>query len=109
MFSRTVFSHRQRQRSITNGSNFMGVGLLSRQSYAHPPNIPPMTERNSTRRVRVGNVTVGDHQPIVVQSMCATHTQDVEATAAQAEALREAGAGIVRIAVDSRKDVQALA
>ena len=68
-----------------------------------------MTERNPTRRVAIGNVAVGDGNPIVVQSMCATHTQDVEATSAQAEALREAGAGIVRIAVDSRKDVQALA
>ena len=68
-----------------------------------------MTERNPTRRVAIGNVAVGDGNPIVVQSMCATHTQDVEATSAQAEALREAGAGIVRIAVDSRKDVEALA
>ena len=68
-----------------------------------------MRERNPTRRVRIGNVQVGDGHPIVVQSMCATHTQHVEATAAQAEALREAGAGIVRIAVDSRKDVDALA
>jgi (E)-4-hydroxy-3-methylbut-2-enyl-diphosphate synthase len=68
-----------------------------------------MMERNPTRRVRVGDVHVGDGNPIVVQSMCATHTQNVEATSAQAEALREAGAGIVRIAVDSKKDVEALA
>ena len=66
-------------------------------------------ERNPTRRVEIGNVAVGDGHPIVVQSMCATHTQNVEATSAQAEALREAGAGIVRIAVDSKKDVDALA
>ena len=66
-------------------------------------------ERNPTRRVEIGSVAVGDRNPIVVQSMCATHTRDVEATSAQAEALREAGAGIVRIAVDSRKDVEALA
>ena len=68
-----------------------------------------MMERNPTRRVAIGNVAVGDGNPIVVQSMCATHTQNVEATSQQAEALREAGAGIVRIAVDSRKDVEALA
>lgn len=45
----------------------------------------------------------------MVQSMCATRTRDVEATAAQARMLREAGAGVVRIAVDSTRDVEALA
>lgn len=64
--------------------------------------------RNSTRVVRVGTVVFGGGHPIVVQSMCATKTQDVAATAAQAEQLRQAGAGIVRIAVDSHKDADAL-
>lgn len=66
-------------------------------------------QRNPTRRVRIGNITVGDHQPIAVQSMTATKTQNVAATAAQAEALRQRGAGVVRIAVDSTKDAEALA
>ena len=62
-----------------------------------------------TRPVKIGNITVGDQNPIAVQSMTATKTQDVEATSAQAEALRRQGAGVVRIAVDSEKDAQALA
>ena len=66
-------------------------------------------ERNRTRAVRIGPVTVGDGAPIVVQSMAATRTQDVDATVRQVELLQEAGADIVRIAVDSRKDVEALA
>ena len=41
--------------------------------------------------------------------MCATKTQDVDATAEQAEQLRRAGAGVVRIAVDSAKDAEAIA
>ena len=41
--------------------------------------------------------------------MCATHTRDVEATTAQVERLREAGADLIRIAVDSTADAQALA
>lgn len=65
--------------------------------------------RNSTRPVAIGNITVGDGNPIAVQSMTATKTQNVEATTAQAEALRERGAGVVRIAVDSEKDAAALA
>jgi len=66
-------------------------------------------ERNPTRSVRVGSVVLGDGNPIVVQSMCATHTQDVEATVSQAEDLERAGAGIVRVAVDNVKDAEALA
>jgi len=41
--------------------------------------------------------------------MCATRTTDLEATVAQATALAEAGAGVVRIAVDTPRDVEALA
>lgn len=65
--------------------------------------------RNPTRPVRIGSATIGQSHPIAVQSMTATHTQDVDATVAQVEALREAGADVVRIAVDSLKDAQALA
>jgi len=66
-------------------------------------------KRNPTRAVAVGSIAIGGGHPIVVQSMCATKTADVEATAAQAEALARAGAGVVRIAVDTRRDAQALA
>lgn len=66
-------------------------------------------ERNPTRSVRIGTIAVGAGHPIAVQSMTATKTQDVAATAAQANALYEAGAGVVRIAVDSPKDAEALA
>ncbi len=66
-------------------------------------------KRANTRPVRAGTVTIGGGNPIVVQSMCATRTQDVNATAAQARMLHEAGAGLVRIAVDSAKDVAGLA
>ena len=66
-------------------------------------------KRNPTRAVRVGPVTIGGGAPIAVQSMAATRTQDVEATLHQVQLLQEAGADLVRIAVDSKKDVAALA
>ena len=69
----------------------------------------PRPSRNPTRPVRAGTVHIGGGAPIPVQSMCATHTQDVDATAAQAEALHAAGAGLVRVAVDSARDADALA
>jgi (E)-4-hydroxy-3-methylbut-2-enyl-diphosphate synthase len=54
-------------------------------------------------------VTIGGGAPFVVQSMAATKTQDLEATTRQVRMLHEAGAGLVRVAVDSTKDVDCLA
>jgi len=65
-------------------------------------------ERNPTRAVQVGSITLGANNPIASQSMTATHTQDVEATLEQVNELHAAGAGVVRIAVDSKKDAAAL-
>jgi len=67
-----------------------------------------MSKRNETREVRVGSVTLGAGHDVAVQSMCATRTRDVDATVEQAEAIREAGGTLVRVAVDSAKDVEAL-
>jgi (E)-4-hydroxy-3-methylbut-2-enyl-diphosphate synthase len=57
----------------------------------------------------VGSVTIGGGSPIAVQSMCATHTRDVAATVAQVRDLESAGADVIRIAVDSQRDAEALA
>lgn len=65
--------------------------------------------RNPTRSVRIGSISIGHEHPIAVQSMTATKTQDIDATVALVEQLRQAGADVVRIAVDSRKDAAALA
>jgi len=68
-----------------------------------------MRSRNATRAVRVGTVTIGGGHPVAVQSMCATRTQDIDATVEQAEAIRQAGGDVVRVAVDNPKDAEALA
>jgi (E)-4-hydroxy-3-methylbut-2-enyl-diphosphate synthase len=61
-----------------------------------------------TRKVRIGNVTIGGDSPIAVQSMAATRTQDIPATIRQVELLEAAGADVIRIAIDNPKDVVAL-
>ena len=66
-------------------------------------------QRNPTRQVKIGSITIGDGNPIAVQSMTATHTQDIEATVELVNLLGNAGADVVRIAVDSKKDANALA
>ena len=65
--------------------------------------------RNPTRSVRIGKICVGAEHPIAVQSMTATQTTNIDATVALVNFLDEAGAGVVRIAVDSDKDAEALA
>jgi (E)-4-hydroxy-3-methylbut-2-enyl-diphosphate synthase len=66
-----------------------------------------VTERK-TREVRIGNIRIGAGNPIAVQSMTATRTQDIDATIRQVELLEEAGADVIRIAIDTAKDVVAL-
>src|SRR5208282_629625 len=61
-----------------------------------------------TRRITIGRTKVGGDAPVVVQSMCATRTIDVDQTVAQAHQLANAGAGIVRIAMDSDKEIPAI-
>ncbi|RBP49094.1 flavodoxin/ferredoxin-dependent (E)-4-hydroxy-3-methylbut-2-enyl-diphosphate synthase [Arenicella xantha] len=65
--------------------------------------------RNPTREVAIGTRFIGNNHPILVQSMCATRTQDIDATIAQTNALHERKAGVVRIAVDNKADAAALA
>src|SRR3954468_16473669 len=63
----------------------------------------------TTREVHIGNILIGGGNPIAVQSMTATRTQDIPATIRQVELLEAAGADVIRIAVDNPKDVTALA
>lgn len=66
-------------------------------------------QRQPTRKVKIGSIEIGAGHAIAVQSMTATKTTDIDATVEQANALHEKGAGVVRIAVDSQKDADALA
>ena len=65
-------------------------------------------QKASTRAVQIGKSQVGAGASIVVQSMCATKTTDIDATVAQVHQLEAAGAGVVRIAVDNPKEAAAL-
>lgn len=65
--------------------------------------------RNPTRTVKIGSISIGSGHPIAVQSMTATKTTDVAATVDLVNLMVAAGADVVRIAVDSKKDAEALA
>ncbi len=63
---------------------------------------------DATRKIKVRDLEIGGGAPVSVQSMCATHTQDIDATLAQIRDLEAKGADLIRIAVDNQKDVDAL-
>lgn len=61
-----------------------------------------------TLEVKVGNVTIGGDNPIVVQTMCNTHTSDVEASVSQCRRLAAAGAQLIRLTVPSVAQIESL-
>jgi (E)-4-hydroxy-3-methylbut-2-enyl-diphosphate synthase len=65
-------------------------------------------KRKKTKKIRVGNVTVGGDSPISVQSMTNTLTTDVNSTIRQVNELEEAGADIVRISCPDQDSSLAL-
>ncbi|MFI9643072.1 flavodoxin-dependent (E)-4-hydroxy-3-methylbut-2-enyl-diphosphate synthase [Micromonospora sp. NPDC051925] len=73
---------------------------------AVPP--PPLAPRRASRQIMVGSVPVGGGAPVSVQSMTTTLTSDVNATLQQIAELTASGCQIVRVAVPSQDDVEAL-
>ncbi|MEU1899727.1 flavodoxin-dependent (E)-4-hydroxy-3-methylbut-2-enyl-diphosphate synthase [Nocardiopsis dassonvillei] len=74
---------------------------------AAPPR--PLATRRKTRQIMVGNVPVGGDAPVSVQSMTTTRTSDINATLQQIAELTAAGCQIVRVAVPTNDDADALA
>ena len=62
----------------------------------------------TTLTITAGNVTIGGNAPIVVQTMCNTHTSDIEASVAQCRRLSKAGAELIRLTVPSLGQVESL-
>ena len=62
----------------------------------------------NTKEVKIGNRVIGGGNPILIQSMCNTKTQDVAATVAQILELEKAGCDIIRVAVPDMDASKAL-
>jgi (E)-4-hydroxy-3-methylbut-2-enyl-diphosphate synthase len=74
-----------------------------------PATTPPvLAARRQSRQISVGSVLVGGGAPVSVQSMTTTVTADVNSTLQQIAELTAAGCQIVRVAVPSQDDVEAL-
>src|ERR687895_771612 len=70
---------------------------------------PQVARRRKSRQIMVGSVPVGGDAPVSVQSMTTTLTADVNATLQQIAELTASGCQIVRVAVPSQDDADALA
>jgi (E)-4-hydroxy-3-methylbut-2-enyl-diphosphate synthase len=87
--------------TMSTSSTPVNLGMPS----APPPVLAP---RRPSRQIRVGSVLVGGDAPVSVQSMTTTPTTDVNATLQQIAELTATGCDIVRVAVPSQDDADAL-
>ncbi len=65
-------------------------------------------KREETRSFKVGNLTLGGNNHVIIQSMCNTKTKDIDATIKQILNLEEAGCEMVRVAVFDQEDAKAI-
>jgi (E)-4-hydroxy-3-methylbut-2-enyl-diphosphate synthase len=73
-----------------------------------PKVVPQVAKRRKSRQIMVGTVPVGGDAPVSVQSMTTTVTANVNATLQQIAELTASGCQIVRVAVPSQDDAEAL-
>lgn len=67
-----------------------------------------LTNRNNTKKIKIGKIEIGGGNPIAVQSMTKTVTSDIDATVKQISELEKAGCQIVRCAVPDKESAEAL-
>lgn len=67
-----------------------------------------MIKRRKSKGISIGNVKIGNNNPISVQSMCNTDTRDIEATTRQIKELADAGCELVRLAVLNKDAAEAI-
>lgn len=67
-----------------------------------------MIKRRKSKEISIGNVKIGNNNPISVQSMCNTDTRDIEATTRQIKELADAGCELVRLAVLNKDAAKAI-
>lgn len=67
-----------------------------------------MIKRRKSKELLIGNVKIGNNNPISVQSMCNTDTRNIEQTTRQIQELADAGCEIIRLAVLNKDAAEAI-
>ncbi len=65
-------------------------------------------ERKMTKAIQIGDRVIGGGNPVLIQSMCNTKTEDVKATVAQIQELTRLGCEIIRVAVPTMEAAEAI-
>ena len=65
-------------------------------------------KRDETRAIKIGNLTIGGNNEVIIQSMTNTKTKDIKATVKQINELADAGCQLVRLAVLNMEDALAI-
>lgn len=65
-------------------------------------------KRKTTKPIRVGNITIGGKNPIVIQEMTNTYTADIDKTVRQIKELEDYGVKLMRVAVPNIKSAYAI-
>lgn len=102
----TIYQHISHISTISLATFAKQAILNMTGQYCHP-----LTEykRLKTREVRVGNLLIGNNNPIRIQTMTTADTMDTDATVAETIRCIEAGAELVRITAPSKKEAEHLA
>ena len=66
-------------------------------------------KRDNTKTIKIGDRVLGGGNPVLIQSMCNTKTEDVDATVKQILELEEAGCELIRVTVPTEEAAKALA
>lgn len=67
-----------------------------------------MIKRRKSKEITIGNVKIGNNNPISVQSMCNTDTRDIAQTSRQIQELTDAGCELIRLAVLNKDAAEAI-
>ena len=67
-----------------------------------------MIKRRKSKEITIGNVKIGNNNPIIVQSLCNTDTRNIEQTLRQIKELTDAGCELVRLAVLNKEAAEAI-
>ena len=67
-----------------------------------------MFKREKTKKIKVGKISIGHSNKVIIQSMCNTKTFDVKSTVKQIKALEDAGCEVVRVSIPDEKSAMAI-
>lgn len=67
-----------------------------------------MIKRELSKKIKIGNITIGNQNKVIIQSMCNTKTKDIKKTISQINELEAIGCQLIRVAILDFEDAKAI-